>query len=121
MNQFLLASIISSIILLVCGIVLMQGDRSYNQVIFTLHKVAALSLVVLIGFRIKHLTDTGVLLNLQSVSLVLGIISVVGLFVSGALMSIIDKPMEILSFSQLVWIHRITTFSFAAAVIGIHI
>lgn len=122
MNQYLLSSIISSVVLLVCGIALLLMPRPYNQIIFTLHKLAALALAVSSGIQIKTLIDSSKLNGIALAAFITAIISLVLLFASGAILGIIDNTPEnppAISAGVLLIIHRAATITCGLSIIGI--
>lgn len=106
--------IISAILLLlifVMGAVLFKSGKPYNMVAFNIHKLASLAFVVYFSYTIYS-----VLVSVQGslsiyVSIALFIISVIALFVSGALVSQ-EKFNEVM-----LLIHRISTGTFIISLV----
>ena len=106
--------IISATLLLlifVMGAVLFKSGKPYNMVAFDIHKLASLAFVVYFSYTIYS-----VLVSVQGslsiyVSIALFIISVIALFVSGALVSQ-DKFNEVM-----LLIHRISTGTFIISLV----
>ena len=81
-------------------------DRPYHQLIFTAHKLVALGLVVFIAFFVVNFLKANPVAAGIVPVLVTGVLFAIGLFVSGAMVSV-DK-----GFVIMLWIHRITTAGF---------
>jgi hypothetical protein len=96
------------------GIWLGMAGKPYNTAIFTVHKLLALAFVVLTIIKlipyIKEAPINGLLLFL----LIVTVLSLIGLFASGAAMSIIKESKPLL-----LWLHRILPASTLAALFGI--
>ena len=96
------------------GVWLGNTGKPYNTAIFTIHKLFALTFVVLTVIKlIPYLRETslgGITLTL----LIVAALSIIGLFASGAAMSIIEGNK-----SLLLWLHRILPLSTLGSIIGI--
>jgi hypothetical protein len=96
------------------GIWLGVTGKPYNNVLFTVHKLFALAFVVLTIIKLmpylKEIPISGLMITL----LIIAGLSIIGLFASGAAMSIIEgnKPL-------LLWLHRILPLSTLGSIIGI--
>lgn len=73
---------------LVTGFFLSRLGKPLNTIAFNLHKLIALGFVILVGIYVYQTLGARFLVVFKNIFLVSGIISVIGLFVSGALMSI---------------------------------
>lgn len=92
-------------IILVTGIFLHRSDDAYNSIIFTVHKLGALSLClfsVKTILSIMKVTDVG---SVGNVFIVIWALSVVALFATGIIMSI-NKDLS----NLLPLVHTVTTF-----------
>ena len=88
--------------------------KPYNNAIFTIHKLFALAFVVLTIIKlIPYLKETS-LGGMMIILLIVAALSIIGLFASGAAMSIIEgsKPL-------LLWLHRILPLTTLGSIIGI--
>ena len=96
------------------GIWLGIAGKPYNNGIFTIHKVLALAFVVLTIIKlIPYLNETS-LSGLLLLLIILAGLSIIGLFASGAAMSIMEG-----STTVLIWLHRILPFVVLGSIIGI--
>ncbi|MBN1318863.1 MAG: hypothetical protein JXA42_25505 [Anaerolineales bacterium] len=88
---------------LVSGLAVSHGGKPYNAALFTLHKLAALAAVILIGMTVKQLWSGGdarALLEL-GLTIVSGLLFL-ALFVTGAILSIKSQlPMPVLRIHQI--------------------
>lgn len=87
---------------LVFGFWLSHAGKPYNGILFNVHKLIALGAVVLAVFQLTKLPNLLSPVSLTTVGLALAALSVIALFVSGALMSA-GK----LEYSLMLTIHRI--------------
>jgi hypothetical protein len=76
----------------VFGFWLQRQGKPYPTLVFTVHKLAALAAVVYLGIQIYQRNNMIPLTGLQWFEVILTGLVLLGLFVTGALMSI-DKPM----------------------------
>jgi len=116
MNQKIWITSIGFVLIIVFGIILNRTGKPYNTIIFTIHKLVALALIVysfiyvrqlLISYK-GELSISRVLL----VSIMLVLISILLLFITGALMSI-----GVLSLKVIRIIHLLSTIILAGGFI----
>jgi len=118
MNQKIWITSIGFVLIIVFGIILNRTGKPYNTIIFTIHKLVALALIVysfiyvrqlLISYK-GELSISRVLL----VSIMLVLISILLLFITGALMSI-----GVLSLKVIRIIHLLSTIILAGGFIKV--
>ena len=99
---------------LASGVWLSKAGKPYNNAIFTLHKLVALSAVVLAAIQMaKGFKTTGVSPLVVFLSVV-AILAVVALFATGALMSLDKQP-----YALLLTIHQIAPAVMAVASVAV--
>ncbi len=72
---------------LVFGVWLSFVGKPYNGILFNIHKLIALGGVILAAWQIAHILKSGSYPAVLPILLVVAALCVIGLFVSGALMS----------------------------------
>jgi hypothetical protein len=97
-----------SVLTLVFGFWLSHAGKPYNGILFNVHKLIALGAVVLAVFQLTKIPNLLTPVSLVAVGLVLAALSVIALFVSGALMSA-GK----LDYALMLTIHRIAPLALA--------
>ncbi len=97
-------SIILFVIMLIAGFWMSKQGKPYNAIIFNVHKLVALAVVVFLFFIFRDLLKQGEASSIAIVLLVILGLSIVALFVTGALMSG-EKPLD----KMLQLAHRIST------------
>ena len=84
------------------GILLGINGKPYSNAIFTIHKLFALAFVVVTIIKLMPYLKLTPINGLILILLVLAGLSIIGLFATGAAMSIIESSKPIL-----LWLHRI--------------
>ena len=84
------------------GILLGINGKPYSNAIFTIHKLFALAFVVLTIIKLNPYLKQNPINGLILVLLIIAVLSIIGLFASGAAMSIIEGSKPIL-----LWLHRL--------------
>ena len=103
------------LLIIVLGVWLSRTGKPYNGILFNIHKLAALAAVILTVVRLYQLdpfTNSPI-----SVVLFIGlaVLSVIGLFATGAAMSIQDEVKPVFQ-----WIHGISMlFAAGSIVVGL--
>ena len=106
--------VVSGILILVTivfGFLIHKYGKPYNTALFTIHKLTTLGFVVLLSFLVVNYSKMNTLSIDFTVCLIIAILSLIGLFVSGALMSLEKLQNEMLL------IHRIATPVFVVCII----
>ena len=70
------------------GVVLTKLGKPYNTALFTIHKFLALGFLVLTFMEIKAIVQAGGFSSMLIVCIVLLVVGIVGLFATGAMLSI---------------------------------
>lgn len=79
------------------GVIVTKLGKPYNTGFFTIHKLIALAFVVLLGFVVRGLLSDVGSNTLIIVLLVVSVLLLIGLFVTGALLSAGDKGHKLLA------------------------
>jgi hypothetical protein len=102
----LLVNAVLVVLTLLAGIFIHKTGKPYNKLIFTIHKFATIGFVVfssIILFNHVKISELGIY---TSTFIILSVVSILALFVSGALLSL-DK-----FYDRMLLIHRASTFTF---------
>ncbi|MDX9864959.1 MAG: hypothetical protein RBT34_09160 [Anaerolineaceae bacterium] len=93
-SKFILPGIIF-VLTLASGVWLSNAGKPYNNAIFAIHKLIALSAVVLAAIQMVAGFKTADLTTLLIVLAVAAILAVIALFATGALMSLDKEPYKV--------------------------
>ncbi|KUK71601.1 MAG: hypothetical protein XD91_1813 [Clostridiales bacterium 38_11] len=94
-EQKIICSGIGFLLTVIVGFWLINSGKPYNTGIFTVHKLIALATVILTGILIANLLK-GIKFDIFIIILIImGIISVLALFISGALLSVGNIPYSV--------------------------
>ena len=102
----LLVNAILVVLTVLAGIFIHKTGKPYNKLIFSIHKLTTIGFVVfssIMIFNHVNLNEIGIYI---STFIILSVISILALFVSGALLSL-DK-----FYDRMLLIHRASTFTF---------
>ncbi len=93
MNFFKLMILPGFLFLIIIGFGLWvsKAGKPYNNLLFTFHKLIALGTVILIGIRIFKLDPFVSFPNMAILLIALAVLGVIGMFTTGAIMSIKDE------------------------------
>lgn len=95
MEQKIISSGVGFLLTVILGFWLSNAGKPYNTAIFTVHKLVALATVILTGILIANLLK-GIKIEMGFIVLIIvGIISVLALFVSGAFLSVGNIPYNV--------------------------
>lgn len=100
-HRILLPAILS-FLMIFSGIWVGLSGRPYNAVIFTVHKLTALAAVVFTAILIIQSLKTIGIKIVPFTLLVIAVLSVISLFVSGALLSIGKAPYVLLRLTHII-------------------
>ena len=73
------------------GFLVSKDGKPYNSLLFNIHKLIALGAVILTGIRIFKLDPLNTFPNLALLLIALAVLGVIGMFATGAVMSIMDE------------------------------
>jgi hypothetical protein len=103
---------IAFLLTLVFGFWLSNAGKPYNGILFNIHKLIALGAATLTAVQLfTALKDTGIQV-VPILLIVVGVVSVIALFVTGALMS-----MDKMSYQVMLTIHRVAPILAAVAMV----
>jgi hypothetical protein len=101
------------LLVLITGFILHRAGTPYPSILFTVHKLATIALVIIVSLVITRFVRQYGCIRYLRVFILAGVISVAGLLISGAMLSL-DKKHKIM-----VAVHRISTIVFVISVAGI--
>lgn len=88
MNNKIMITAIPIVSTILFGLLLTRLGKPYNAIIFNVHKLIALGFVVYSGILVKNIISSEGITSLLVVAVVLLFVGVIGLFATGAMMSI---------------------------------
>lgn len=94
-EQKIIGSGVGFLLTVIMGFWLSNTGKPYNTVIFTVHKLIALAAVILTGILLANLLKGIKIEIILTVLIIVGVISVLALFVSGALLSVGNIPYSV--------------------------
>lgn len=105
-EMILLINAILVVLTVLAGIFIHKTGKPYNKLIFSIHKFATIGFVVFSSIMLLNHAKVNELGMYTSTFVVLAFVSILALFISGAMLSL-DK-----FYDRMLLIHRASTFTF---------